>query len=263
LGIDVGPDLRVVFSKEHEKRVVTDPNRNPVLQQVGDFPVLSIFRRVKTGDKDRDGNPLIYALKRKRGYRIGFRSASELWRAAHAILPQIVAAVECDMIVPLPSSSNIAGYVARAIQRAYGANAPEIRALFEKATVGEALRRMVPPDQVEPKLRREYGSYLHTLHRLPTGAHVQMKEVSPQIRHLVPSVTPIASLHGLDGCRVMLVDDLLSTGSTFMSARACLDQANVRMVFGVCLLSGLGSVRTDIRSHLQTLQDETQPGTAG
>ncbi|QQP89472.1 phosphoribosyltransferase domain-containing protein [Skermanella rosea] len=62
---------------------------------------------------------------------------------------------------------------------------------------------------------------------------------------LIPAIVASA-LPDLTGKRVMLVDDLLSTGSTLRSAKVLLDTAGVAGVFGVCLLSSTGGVRTDV-----------------
>lgn len=247
MGIDVGPDRRVSYSPAHHNRVVSDPARNPVVQMVGDLTVVGIFRRTKTGDREHDGNPLIYALKGKNGYRLTYGAARRLLADARQIIPQIAAVGSCDVIVPMPSSSNVARYVARELGRAY-ALAPEER--FRKATVGEALAWMLPPEQVAPALRRAYTAQLRTMQHLPTGSLVQMKEVRESvIRPLVPAVTADV-LTDLAGKRIMLVDDLLSTGSTLRSAKALLEAAGAAGVFGVCLLSSTAAVRTDLVAAL-------------
>jgi phosphoribosylpyrophosphate synthetase len=247
VGIDVcGKTKRISYASSHNRRVVTDDVHNPVVQVVGDLPVISIFRRVKTGDSARDGNPLIYALKRKYGYSLQYSCAVELREVAMRIIAKIVTAIgPCDAVIPMPSSSNVAGYVAKSLARGCPNGLASIPR-FRKATVADALARMKPLQNVDPKLRRDYGAQLRNMRRLPSGTLVQMKIIDPHIRHLIPAVVPLAPLQDLSGRRIVLVDDLLSTGSTLLSAREHLSTVGPTKVIGVCLLSSLDAFRIDV-----------------
>jgi hypothetical protein len=247
VGIDVCEKTkRISHASSHNRRVVTNIDNNPVVQVVSDLPVVSIFRRVKTGDPARDGNPLIYALKGKHGYSLGYSCAVDLHEAAMRIIAKILAAIgSCDAVIPMPSSSNVAGYVAKALARDCP-NGLASTPRFRKATVADALARMKPPQNVDSKLRRDYGAQLRNMQRLPSGTLVQMKMIDNHIRHLIPAVVPSAPLRDLAGQRIVLVDDLLSTGSTLLSAREHLSTVGPAKVIGVCLLSSLDAFRIGV-----------------
>jgi hypothetical protein len=70
MGINISADKYVVLDNTHEKRVNTCVDDNPTSTKCGDVVVHHVFRRNRTSDDDRDGNPLAYALKGMNGYRI-------------------------------------------------------------------------------------------------------------------------------------------------------------------------------------------------
>jgi hypothetical protein len=233
VGIDVCEETRrISYASSHNQRVVTGSDNNPVVQIIRGLPVVSIFRRVKTGDPTRDGNPLIYALKGKHGYSLRYSCAVDLHEAAMPIIAKILTAIgPCDAVIPMPSSSNVAGYVAKALARGCP-NGLVSTPRFKKATMADALVRMRLPHNVAAKLRRDYGAQLRTMQRLPSGTLVQMKKIDNHIRHLIPAVVPLTPLQDLAGQRIVLVDDLLSTGSTLLSAQEHLSTVGPAKVMG-------------------------------
>lgn len=78
MGIDITVNGVVSFNPNHEKFVSTSVSFNPKLKNIsvkgyrGNLLIYSVFTRMKSND-NRDGNPLIYAMKGLKGYSITFR----------------------------------------------------------------------------------------------------------------------------------------------------------------------------------------------
>jgi hypothetical protein len=105
MGIDVDAHKVVTFSALYQHRVVTDPTRPIPKVRYGRLVIVSVFGRQITSHDGDDGNPLIYALKGKFGYTMPYRDFRHLYPAATEILPNALADVNFDIVVPLPSSS--------------------------------------------------------------------------------------------------------------------------------------------------------------
>lgn len=238
MGIDVGADRRVTFNPNHEQRVATDPGR-PIPQfKAGAMPVVSVFRRQKSGQDNHDGNPLIFALKHRRGYSIERSDFREILSRGRRIVPAALALLPAyDLVVPLPSSSPITRLLGRHVARQPPASA--ILECLEKATVGGVLAMAPAPAQVAPKLRRDYTSLLNTWQSLAPNSLVEMKEVRQSLRPLVSPILATAAAAACAGRRVLLIDDIYGTGSSLLSARNALAPFGPAEVSALTLLSRL------------------------
>jgi hypothetical protein len=68
-GIDIDNESKTVsFNSGHENNIDTSILLNPTYDEINGIPIISIFKRKDNLDKT-DGNPLIYALKNKRGWK--------------------------------------------------------------------------------------------------------------------------------------------------------------------------------------------------
>jgi hypothetical protein len=104
LGINISATKYVTLDLTHEKRVDTSLDRNPTAEMVGDLLVHYVFRRNHTGDLDRDGNPLAYALKGMNGYNIVPLYRKQIMDRARKVLEAFITGIETDYIMPLPST---------------------------------------------------------------------------------------------------------------------------------------------------------------
>ena len=237
MGIDVDHNNRVTHNAAHEQRVVTSVTRNPTITRDRGLLIINVFRRHRVGDHERDGNPLIYALKRKNGYRIGYQSLKELSRNFDAILQKAASESPCTVIVPMPSSASLTIIMARRLQRLLSPKA-EILPCFRKATVEEALNAAPAPANVPQKLRRAYTSELNRLGKAPPHGFFQMKDVAKAVRpYFTPVVADPATIANINGACIMLVDDLASSGTTLHVAAQSALRAGAQRVQALCLLS--------------------------
>jgi hypothetical protein len=238
MGIDVDAHKVVTFSAVHEQRVVTDPARPIPQANYGPLSVVSIFRRQITPHDTDDGNPLIYALKGKFGYTMPYGDFRLLYSAAAQILPNALAGVNFDLVVPLPSSSPVAGIIAQRAARQRGRC--QVLQCLDKATVGQVLALAPAAATIKKRHRGEYTSQLAKLQRLDPGLLIEMKALKGPVR---PYFAPVMA-NGLAvqcaGRHVLLVDDILSSGSSLTAAQAALHGAGAASVSALTLLGRLG-----------------------
>jgi len=234
MGIDVDAHKVVTFNALHEHRVVTDPTRPIPRARYGRLDIVSLFRRQITSHDTDDGNPLIYALKGKFGYTMPYRDFRLLYIAAMQILPNALADVNFDMAVPLPSSSVVAAIIA---QRARPGCA--VVPCLDKATIGQVLAIAPAAGKIKRRHRGEYTSQLAKLQRLDPTLMIEMKTLKGPVR---PYFSPVVASGLAVQCanrHVLLVDDILSSGSSLMAAEAALHAAGAASVSALTLLSRL------------------------
>ena len=107
MGIDVSSLKIVTYNPGHQQRVVTDIARSPPLVRLDNIDVTSIFRRQSVATDTSDGNPLIYALKGRRGYTLPYADFCSIYRCASIILAKVLPTIDYDVVVPIPSSSKV------------------------------------------------------------------------------------------------------------------------------------------------------------
>ena len=237
MGIDVNAAKVVTFNPGHERRVVTDPNRPVPSTAFGDLHVVSVFRRRRVKHDEDDGNPLIYALKRKFGYTIAASDLRQIVRAGHQILPAALDGTSFDLVVPLPSSSPVASILARRASRMAGGC--DVVSCLDKATVAQVLASAPHPDAIQQRDRRIFTSHLATLQRLPGDSVIEMKTVPLRVRHHFTPIVANALVDACAGRHILLVDDIVGSGSSLVAAAAALGVAGAGPTTALTLLSRL------------------------
>ncbi|HCF3841121.1 TPA: phosphoribosyltransferase [Pseudomonas aeruginosa] len=211
--------------------------KKPHRQMNGELEVYSIFRRRKARGNDGDGNPFIYALKGLNRYSI---SKEELWRFRpnyRRILGDFMGREPHDRIVPMPSSKPIARYVARTAKRCQQESQLDV-SLFRKRTMGEVLPEIeakLGSGEIPEKFHRDTKQLLSVLSKSP-ASEFSMKHVPQTLRGFV---SPLALNNDIDvtDAKILLVDDLLSSGTTLRTAHELLMSAGASSVSALCLLS--------------------------
>ena len=154
-----------------------------------------------------------------------------------AILDKIMERVPCGALVTVPSSYPVAEILARRISRKNGAEI--FNSIFKKATVGEVIAGF---DQaaVKRQHRAEVKSQLATFAKLDPNELVTLKEMRNKIR---PYFNPLSLNTDLLDClpaeNLLLIDDLLSTGTTISNAAKLLKASGFKVAGAICLLSAL------------------------
>ena len=243
MGIDVTINKEVKFNETHEKRVITGVHLNPKKSRVGKNPclnVFSIYTRTKQGDLGRDGNPLIYALKSLNGFTISKSELKAFKPTFSAIVDKTLLAWPHTCVLTMPSSSVLAERFARRIARKV--HGVLVSDAFCKRTATEVLaeyrdRHVVP----KSKHKSDVNRILAELSKVPPNTLFSMKLVENNIREYFRplKLNPACDQHLLMEGPVLLVDDLLSTGTTLLNAREELARMNIQCDSALCLLSDL------------------------
>jgi len=240
MGIDIEADGTIRFNGGHERLLNTSTDKNPSIRIIKGLWIQSVFRRVQTSGDIRDGNPFIYALKDKNGYKIDLR---ELWKFRKnflAILEKALLEIDVDYVIPMPSGHRVASYLAFQVAKRHDGLPTVISHALRKRTVGEMLEAYADtiPNAGKHKTR-EYKSQIRKWRKMPSGTFVSMKEVDNSVRNFFHPLALSPGVGDLSGKRVLLVDDLLSTGSTLKCAQALVEEKDATHVSALCLLSGL------------------------
>lgn len=214
---------------------------NPILQNLEDLEVYSIFRRVKTKrDRLGDGNPLIYALKGTNGYSIDINSITSFLPEFYAILPKVAPFVTSSCVLPVPSSSKVASMFARRVARCLAVpQAPfDVTKKLHRSVCGD-LDLLFRSGSVATRDRKKLRAIRHELGRsLSTTFSMKLVE-----SHLRKYFSPFVIRHPDQvpaGSSVLVVDDLVSSGASLRAARDLLKSHGVVDVKFLSLLSSTG-----------------------
>ena len=236
MGIDVNAKV-VTFNAAHEHRVVTDTTRPVPRARIGSLEVVSIFRRRSVRTDNDDGNPLIYALKGKFGYTIPGPDLRLILRAGRTILPTALQGLAFDLVVALPSSSPLAQLLATRAARLR--NGCPLLACLDKASVEQVLASAPPTHMVEKRLRGDYTSQLARLQRQSPGLPIEMKTVKVPLRGYFRPIVANGLAVQCHGYHVLLVDDIVGSGTSLLAAEAGLRAAGAASVSALTLLGQL------------------------
>lgn len=182
-----------------------------------------------------DGNPLIYALKSKKGFSITAEEICKFRPSFDAIVDKALQGRQHIVFVPLPSSHRVVNYFTRRVARR-SPNSMILEGLFDKKSAGEVLtdlQHVIFPKRV----RRDGLALLRALER-SKGKTFSMKDVvNSQLRTYINPLKLVGQIGPLDS-NIVIVDDLMSTGTTFDSAYALLKDAGfIGGIEGLSLLS--------------------------
>lgn len=234
MGIDV-VNKRVFHSTSHQQRVDTSVSGNPQSKIIsGSLTVQSIFRRMV--HREGDGNPLIYALKKKDGFSISNREFCKFLPEFRQILAKAMHGKSDVIFVPMPSSHKIA-YTLASQAAKYAVNCSVEPSLFEKKTAGEVhqeLKATVFPN----KLRKDGVRLLSSLAASPNAIFSMKNVKNPELRHYI-SPLKLATVYPVQCREIILVDDLLSSGATLTCAHDQLQASGWGAISALCLLGAL------------------------
>lgn len=142
-GIDIDYKNRIVkFNSSHENNVNTGVDINPTFSKVTDVDVISIFKR-KENKLKTDGNPLIYALKGLKGWKIDKKEIISLFRNFVTITKKIES--KYDTIITMASSNPLNEKFLHRIKKVIKSKY-EVTDVFRKLKVEEIYEEGIDPD---------------------------------------------------------------------------------------------------------------------
>jgi hypothetical protein len=239
VGILVNGDRRVAYSPTDHTMIDSRVSKNPIVENVHGFDVVSVFRRVKARTHVADGNPLIYALKKANGYSVDLENILLFMPEFHSITGLMSRFYAPNFIVPIPSSSTVSEMFARRIGRAFEAKVEYewLRKKFNREVCSD-IDHLIRMGKVPSSDQRDLKSVRATLGRSLSSIFT-MKALSAPIRAYVEPFKLNSSATVPSAGEVVLVDDLLSTGSSLLCAKQILEGRGLS-VQCVCLFSSTG-----------------------
>ncbi len=244
MGINVYANKTVIIDHSHQELVDTSIEGNPTEGAIDGLRIQYVFRRKTTKGHDRDGNPLVYALKEMNGYRMQPMYHQMLYKRADEILAAFVGDLEVDALVDVPSSKPLCRLFAKQVAKVSGLPLVESNFL-RKRTVGEVLDAIDAsfPQFTKDRDERAFKAELGQLRRAKRDTDFQMKEVTKPMRRFFQPFTVSGEVPVLEGQRIALIDDLVSSGTSIISVAECLREQGAIVERGVCLLSDLNAMR--------------------
>ncbi|CAI3155028.1 phosphoribosyltransferase [Acinetobacter pittii] len=246
MGITVDQNKVVRFDPTSEQLVSTSIHANPISNRMNDLLIYGVFKRLYNRDGDRrdsDGNPLIYALKNKNGFSITMKECARFNPNLSKILDKILLKKSYDIVISMPSSQPVSERFAIKISRKIGGNCPILTNVFTKKTIEEVYNDLLSL-QVVAKDRKD----LIALRRVIESRVIKepktifsMKEIAKKDRKFIKPLkyNPdyLAEIRELKGKSIVIVDDLLASGSTLISAYELLLEREVtNKIEAICLL---------------------------
>lgn len=240
MGIVVSATKVVTVNDAHQNGVDTSVEANPTFGKLKGIRLIHVYSRNHKGDRRDDGNPLMHALKARRGFSIAPFWAQQLMTRARQILEKVKEDLQgFDYCMPIPSSSPFCAQFAALVSDVSGVQLLD-PSFLRKRQVGELLAdaRAAPP-RMRPGLRGAFASQLHAWEQMDPTAVYQAKDIDLGLRPFFGAFALPGNPPELRGKRVLIVDDLFASGSSLLSVREILQNQLGAEVAGVCFLSGV------------------------
>ena len=223
-GLNINVDNKTVsLTDNHNSGIDFSLVNNPVYDKHNGYDVISIFKRTSLTDTNniqRDGNPFIYALKKKNGWKFNITS-EEINKYIRRFL-NVCKKIKnkYDTIIITPSASELNEKFMKAISRQVDAN-NIINEYFVKLTKEE----IIDDDLIDiERIRNDYGSSfnkvmseIHRSFRRMKGETFEAKYVKKEYLKYIKYI----ETNGDDDIRkyiddkdILLLDDTISSGET-------------------------------------------------
>ncbi len=234
MGIDTN-DKIITLNHTHNRRVITDVEKLPNRFCTNGIVCYELFQRMKKIGNDSDGNPLLYSLKNIDGWMLDDNACSELDKISQIVMEKIIKKQIVDVIVYLPSSSSLPRRISIMYNKARG-KALVNKSVIRKKTAQEAIiwiRKLV---FIGKDKKAAHTRLLADLEKMPPNTEYQMKFASHHIRNHIDAFTVTANPDNLNGLHVLLIDDIVSSGSSLRCASEICMDLGANSVKGICFM---------------------------
>lgn len=223
-GININPNEKTVsLTDDHDKGVDFSLVNNPVYDKYKDYDVISIFKRSKLVDNtntQRDGNPFIYALKGKKGWKFNITN-EEIFRYIKRFL-EICKKINntYDTIVITPSSTNINERFMKVISNQVKAE-NVIKEFLVKIKKEEIIDDdLIDKEQITKDYPDNYNEVITKIcrsFRRMEGADFEAKHMDKEYLKYVKYIgvnNDVNIRPMIDGKDILILDDTISSGTT-------------------------------------------------
>lgn len=222
-GIDVDDYDNVIMTDKHERLVDTSIANNPTILTdfVPNINVWSIFKR--KDDDWGDGNPLLYALKGEKGYKL--RNPRKVYDRIEQIVRKFFEDKDdIDITIAVPSKNRLNMIFANTVAN-YCKNPKYIDNVLVKMSTEEVYDYVRQPSSAFRKFYKTfYGQKIALLKeyfkRMKDGYFQFHKIPDMEMRRLIEHTIKLSDkfygqyIDAINGKHVLIIDDSLSLGQT-------------------------------------------------
>lgn len=224
-GINIDTNNKTVsLTDNHNKGIDFSLINNPVYDKFKDYDVISIFKRTKLYDitnTQRDGNPFIYALKNKNGWKFNITN-EEIYKYIKRFL-SICKKINSkyDTIIITPSTSDINKKFMKVISDQIKAK-DIINEFFVKLSKEEIIDDdLINKEQIQNDYPTEYNKVLAEINRSfrrmkgnSFEAKLMKKEYLKYIKYISTEYNDEDIRSKIDDKDILILDDTISSGET-------------------------------------------------
>jgi phosphoribosylpyrophosphate synthetase len=215
-----------------------DKQNNPYSSKIPGGVVYSIYK--KTKDASDDYNDVLKAIKHKSNvYTIDQQSYSHFLSRSTLYMSSIIKENEIDLIIVMDSSSNLVSDLSNKILSL-------LPVYYESMTFNKAIFKNPNFDEITFNPEK-YGlsdkskdKMISALRKMSRDGYFSIQKIMPGMRKIIENWLKINDnvLQKIVGKNVAIIDDILTSGSTFYEAARLLESAGANKIIGLTLIKG-------------------------
>lgn len=223
-GLNIDPISKTVsLTDTHSNGVDFSLLNNPVYSKYKEYDVISIFKRTKLYDIDnqqRDGNPFIYALKNKYGWKFNITN-EEIYKYIKRFLT-ICKKInsQYDTIIVTPSTSDINEKFMKVISNQIKSK-DTLNEFFVKLSIEEIIDDdLINKEQIQNDYPNEFNKVIAEIHRsfrrmkgTSFEAKIMNKKYLKYIKYISTEYNEDIRSK-IDNKDILILDDTISSGET-------------------------------------------------
>lgn len=223
-GLNIDPISKTVsLTDTHNNGVDFSLVNNPVYSKYKEYDVISIFKRTKLYDIDnqqRDGNPFIYALKNKNGWKFNITNEeiNKYIRRFLTICKKIN--LQYDTIIITPSSSDLNEKFMKVISNQIKSK-DVLNEFFVKLSIEEIIDDdLIDKEQIQHDYPNEFNKVIAEIHRSFRRMKGTSFEAKMMNKKYLKYIKYISSNNDedvrskIDDKDILILDDTISSGET-------------------------------------------------
>lgn len=209
----------VNVTNEHNRLLNINSHINPTIQQIDSLLVYSIFQRLKSTKKNSIGDncPLLFALKNQKNLTTNITSIKLLIPHLNIIIKKIP--INYDIIIPMPSKYNISSILGKRFEK-INQSSQTINVFSKKTLISlENEVKSLLIDKRDKKIILDRIS----LQKDNNDITISLKDIPINLRQYLNPLRINENITNLSNKKILLIDDLLATGTTLLNAKKMLE----------------------------------------
>ncbi len=213
-GVNIDTTNKCVYvDLTHENNVDTSVAMNPTYSNIDGYDVVSIFKRKHNDDKS-DGNPLVYALKNIKGWKIDKKDIIKLLHQFVDISNKIDS--KYDTIISIPSSNDLNNKFLYRLNRIIKCDDKITDHLFSKMYVDEVVENIDYPSMTSDEI-----SIMDAAIRKIKDKHFTFKSIPVDLRKYIKNIwddsfscSDLGVADKINDKNILILDDTIASGQT-------------------------------------------------